>query len=91
MARHVAWPDGRDPGRIMAYGDKLDDGGDDLGAGMTGAQSAGTQTAGTQPAGSYWPAGEDYWPAAETGRRRLGDAGSGEPDEAAYDYEDGQP
>jgi hypothetical protein len=83
----------------MAYGDKLDGGGDDLGAGMTGAQNAGTQsagtqsaeTAGTQPTGNYWPAGEDYWPAAETGRRRLGDAGAGEPDEAAYDYEDGQP
>ena len=78
----------------MAYGDKRDGGGDDLRAGLTDSQSAGAHsadTAGIQPAGSYWPAGEDYWPAAETGRRRLGDAGSGEPDEAGYDYEDGQP
>jgi hypothetical protein len=85
----------------MAYGDKLDGGGDDLGAGSEGAQSTGNQStgtpstgtpsAGTQPTGSYWPAGEDYWPAAEAGSRRLGDAGSGEPDEVPYDYEDGQP
>jgi hypothetical protein len=90
----------------MAYGDKLDGGGDDLDAGSAGAQStgnqstgnqstgtpsAGTPSAGTQPTGNYWPAGEDYWPAAEAGSRRLGDAGSGEPDEVPYDYEDGQP
>jgi hypothetical protein len=80
----------------MAYGDKLDGGGDDLDAGntstqSTGSQSAGTQSTGTQSTGNYWPAGEDYWPAAEAGSRRLGDAGSGEPDEAPYDYEDGQP
>ncbi|HMH92843.1 MAG TPA: hypothetical protein VK586_17375 [Streptosporangiaceae bacterium] len=80
----------------MTYGDKLDGGGDDLDAGSagtqsTGTRSTGTQSTGTQPTGNYWPAGEDYWPAAETGWRRLGDAGSGEPDEAPYDYEDGQP
>jgi hypothetical protein len=69
----------------MAYGDKLDGGGD-LDPGRDG-----TQPAGTQPTGNYWPAGEDYWPAAETGSRRLGDAGTGEPDEIPYDYEDGQP
>ena len=76
----------------MADGDKLDGGGgDDLDAGSAGTRSTGTRSAGTQPTGNYWPAGEDYWPAAETGWRRLGDAGSGEPDEAPYDYEDGQP
>jgi hypothetical protein len=90
----------------MAYEDKLDGGGDDLDAGSAGAESTGTQSTGTQTGGTqgtgtqgtctqgtgnYWPAGEDYWPAAETGRRRLGDAGSGEPDEIPYDYEDGQP
>jgi hypothetical protein len=88
----------------MAYWDKLDSGGDDLDAGSTSTQSTDTPGASTprtdtqstgssdtQPTGNYWPAGEDYWPAAEAGWRRLGDAGSGEPDEAAYDYEDGQP
>jgi hypothetical protein len=89
----------------MAYEDKLDGGSDDLDAGSAGAgsagtqsggtqgagtQSGGTQSTGTQGAGNYWPAGEDYWPAADAGWRRLGDAGSGEPDEAPYDYEDGQ-
>jgi hypothetical protein len=90
----------------MAYWDKLDGGGDDLDAGSTstpssetpgtdmqGTDTQGTDTpsTGTQATGNYWPAGEDYWPAAEAGWRRLGDAGTGEPDEAAYDYEDGQP
>jgi hypothetical protein len=83
----------------MAYWDKLDGGTDDLDAGSTSAPSTDTQgtdtqstcSTGTQPTGNYWPAGEDYWPAAEAGWRRLGDAGPGEPDEAAYDYEDGQP
>jgi hypothetical protein len=79
----------------MAYEDKLDGGSDDLDAGSAGTQGAGTQSGGTQStgtqgAGNYWPAGEDYWPAADAGWRRLGDAGSGEPDEAPYDYEDGQ-
>jgi hypothetical protein len=54
----------------MAYGDKLDGGGDDLGAGMTGAQNAGTQsagtqsaeTAGTQPTGNYCPPGRTTGP-----------------------------
>ena len=75
----------------MAYGDKLDGRDDGRDPGDTDTQPASTQPASTQPTGNYWPAGEDYWPAAETGRRRLGDAGSGEPDEIPYDYEDGQP
>jgi hypothetical protein len=79
----------------MAYGDKLDGGGNEPDARSTGTPSTGTPSAGnqstsTQQTGNYWPAGEDYWPAAEGGSRRLGEAGSGEPDEASYDYEDGQ-
>jgi hypothetical protein len=96
----------------MAYGDKLDGGGNEPDARSAGAPSTGTPSTGTpstgtpstgtptpsagnqststQQTGNYWPAGEDYWPAAEGGSRRLGEAGSGEPDEASYDYEDGQ-
>ena len=88
----------------MAYGDKLDGGGDDLGAGSEGAQSTGNQStgtpstgtpsAGTQPTGSYWPAGEDYWPGPEAGWR-PGVAALADEDtllgyDAPYDYEDGR-